>query len=564
MLALLPACASLQKDSLATGSIARQNDVPKESSRTLIGHLKAQSAKKAALLPAPITQPATTLAPMAAEKFTAGDPVPDKTETATEQAAPAMVPDVVTAPIDLMPFEKKIFNRPENKRRTLFDWFGGNEFGASPAKTDAIKTASIAGAEIGPKGPEGKDAKPSLTLAQIVSKTLETNPDILIVGAQEKEADTAIKIEKASLLPQVDLTVQSGKENTYTQSGGTEDTHRSEMSVSVEHVLYDFGARKNAIERREVLRDSATLRRMDKNEEISLQVMEAYLEYRRNSDLLAAAGRNLQAHEKLVRLVKLNEEGGNATVADVKRAETRLESAKSDRLNLANNQEDAIAAFRRLTGVGPETVKSPDDLAPKGKVRELKDIEKLIAVNPLLRSMMADKRSLESQWLQQTSALRPEFFVRGEANYKMNVSGDTGLGSDFKGMVGFRLKLFDGGRRQQTLEQIDARIAEADARHTKLYRELLQQMEQNNQALSTGEEQTGLLEEQLAASNRAVELYQEQFEAGERSPFELLDAQRDAYKANGELINHRYDAAASIYRNLRLNGGLTHTIVEVR
>jgi outer membrane protein, adhesin transport system len=181
-----------------------------------------------------------------------------------------------------------------------------------------------------------------------------------------------------------------------------------------------------------------------------------------------------------------------------------------------------------------------------------------------LRSMMADKRSLESQWLQQTSALRPEFFVRGEANYKMNVSGDTGLGSDFKGMVGFRLKLFDGGRRQQTLEQIDARIAEADARHTKLYRELLQQMEQNNQALSTGEEQTGLLEEQLAASNRAVELYQEQFEAGERSPFELLDAQRDAYKANGELINHRYDAAASIYRNLRLNGGLTHTIVEVR
>lgn len=546
-IALLPACASLQKSPMTTGSISAQSSSTRAPARTLLEHLNTRSqdtssSKKTAL----ISAPADGNLPVDQEAKTAA------IET-TGTSAAIMADDEIAAP------SKRSQWHLEENRTTLLGWLSGKKTSGKISADSSIKTGSIAGSS---DEPLSKDSKGRTTLANVVGSTLETNPDILIVGAQEKDAKIAIQIEKTALLPEVDLLVQSGKENSYTQAGGNEDVHRSEMNISVEHVLYDFGARKNAIGRREILLDSAKLRRLDKNEEISLQVIEAYLEYRRNSELLDAAANNLQAHDKIVRLVKLNESGGNATVADVKRAETRFESAKTDQLSLASKRKDAVAAFRRLTGADPESVKSPLELAPKGKTRELKDIERLIASNPLLRSMNADKQSLESQWQQQQSTLRPEIFVRGEANYKLNVAGDTGLGSDFKGMLGLRLKLFDGGRRYRMLDQIDTRIEEADARKSKLYRELLQQMEQNNQALATGAEKEGLLQEQLSASKGAMELYQEQFKAGERTPFEVLDAQRDAYKAQGELINHRYDSAAAVYRNLRLNGGLSAALTK--
>ncbi|MGL4406397.1 MAG: TolC family protein [Notoacmeibacter sp.] len=533
------------------GTVAPATSAPQTKARTLIDHLKTRSTNApsgAAALPSQVSAE-TAPASVSQEK--------------TGAVKAAATPDYAESIDATTPFEPRATRFSGEKRSTLLGWLSSKGPSADQSANENIDTATkTASLETAGAAPSGKGSKASLSLAKIVGKTLETNPDILIVDAQEKDAKIAVQIEKTALLPEVDLIVQSGKENTNTESASSENVHRSEMNISVEHVLYDFGARKNAIGRREVLLDSARLRRQDKNEEISLQVIEAYLEYRRNSDLLDAAAKNMAAHQKIVQLVVLNEKGGNATVADVKRAETRFEAAKTDQLAIANRKKDAVAAFRRLTGSDPETVKSPVELAPKGKTRELKDIQKLIGANPLLRSMSADKRSLESQWQQQQSTLRPEIYLRGEANYKLNVAGDTGLASDFKGMLGMRLKLFDGGRRYRMLDQIDSRIEEADARHAKLYRELLQQMEQNNQALSTGEEKQKLLQEQMAASNQAMELYQEQFQAGERTPFEVLDAQRDTYKAQGELINHRYDAAASVYRNLRLNGGLSAVLTQ--
>ena len=544
LIALLSGCATTSEPNIQTASVSTTAETSKSGRKTLVSHLKERSRQKASE-PLPGNGAPASLGTDAIE--TASTAVDD----ATEALATAPIDESTVAPTSTARAIEAAKSRSQGNRKTLFGWLSKGRDKTS-GTTDPVTTAAVPnGEDVGLKGEEDN------SLSEIVQQTLSTNPDIRIADAQLDDARAAVEIERSATRPEVDLIVQTGVENVYSESSANEAGHRSEMNVAVNHVLFDFGSRDRAIDRRNILVESAKLRKQDKNQEISLKVVEAYLDYRRSVDLLAAAGKNVSEHERIVRLVQLNEEGGNASVADVKRAETRLEAAKSERISLSNAQEDAVAAFRRLTGVSPEDVAAPKELAPEGKVRELKDLETLIRSNPQLRSVLADRRSLEEQWMQQHKTARPEIYLRGEANYKNNAGGDTGLTSDVKGMIGFRVKLFDGGRRDSTLEQIDARIRETDARHEKLYRELLQQMEQNNQALATSTEKQAFLDDQVDAAERAMALYREQFEAGERTPFELLDAQRDVYRARSELINHRYDAAASIYRNLRLNGSLT-------
>lgn len=501
----LAGCSTSAKDNVTTGSITAQSSAVSGERKTLFSQMKKPSA----------------------ERKQADKP---KTQTKTKTAKKRKS------------FLSRLGNGG-NGRKTLF------------GKRDPIVTGSVSA-----NGNLDMDAPVSDDLAGVVRETLMTNPDVAIAAAQQEDARLAVEVEEAGRKPEVTLTALTGVENIYDEDTATEGVNRRELNVSVSHVLYDFGASKNAVKRREDLLESAKLRRADKDEEIALQVIEAYLNYSHSSELLAAAASNVAAHERILRIVALNEENGNATVADVKRVETRLEQAKSERLNQANAQEDAVAAFRRLTGVAPDRISGPKRLAPESKAQQFEEIEEIIHANPRLRSLIADRQSLEKQLKTQRAQLRPELFLAGEVNYKNDVGGDTGLGANVKGMVGVRVKLFDGGKRRRQAEQISARIDEAEARHRKLYRELLQQMEQNNQALSTGQEKTAFLEQQLAASNKAMNLYQQQFEAGERSAFELLDAQKDSHRAKGELINHRYEAAASVYRNLRLKGSLTEIL----
>lgn len=426
--------------------------------------------------------------------------------------------------------------------------------GGSPADTDSITTGSIGN----PKGSQEKGyfrKSGKLSLTDVVSLTLNTNPEVDIAKAQELDAEIGIEIEKAAYHPQVDLTATIGPEHVYSESASSYVTDRGEVNLLVEQKLYDFGKTKNAVERRRLLHESATLRKSDTREKIALEVMTAYLGYLRQSDLTASSARNVRAHQRMENLVRMNAEGGNGTAADVKRIETRLDAAQNDKLQNDDRLEDSIAAFKRLTEMDPSRVLRPRRLAAVTLNNEY-SIEAMVYNNPRLLSTAADQRSLEKQLAHQKATLYPEFFAQSEMTYKHNVSGETGEGSEVKGLVGMRFRLYDGGKRRRLIDQINARIREANARHRKTYRELVQEAEQNRQALRTSREKTGFLSDSVQAARKVINVYEDQFKAGKRTPFEMLDAQRDLYRAEQDAINHRYDTAITKYKNLRIQGKL--------
>lgn len=411
-----------------------------------------------------------------------------------------------------------------------------------------------------PKARRSKNTR--LSLSNLIDTTLKTNPELIISNAQMEDARLNIDVERTGLTPDIDFTVSTGLENTATSTSSTDGIHRTELGLTYKQNLFDFGATSSAIKRREFLYQSAQLRKADAAEQVSFNVLKSYFNYLRQVDLVASANRNIVAHENISKLVKLNQEGGNATVADVKKVKTRLDAAKSQQVTNENALKDAIAAFRRLTKLEPSSIIRPRHLAPRLPKISAKNLASHIARNPKLRAFAADRSSLQQQLKQQNASLFPNLSAQGEANYKSNVSGDTGESRNLKGMIVLSFKLFDGGKRKKIAEQIDQRVLEADGRHQKLFRELRQNFEQSQQVLNTTKKKASFLQGGVEAAKKVIDLYTKQFQAGTRSPFELLDAQKDLQRSEQELINHRFDSALAGYQLLRLRGDLVRYLTK--
>ncbi|MEM9263620.1 MAG: TolC family protein, partial [Pseudomonadota bacterium] len=293
---------------------------------------------------------------------------------------------------------------------------------AEPEDTQSVLTASDTIA--GPSN-SGKTAH-GLTLRSAVRAALADSPEIGISDAQLDDARAAIDVAASERGPFVDLTASTGGENTYSEIGDTRGLNRSEINLSVERTVYDFGAIDQGIARRESLATAAEKTRLDKMETVALDTVFAYLDFLRNSQLAAVAVQNTQNHQRIFNLVEQNEAGGNATLADVNRAATRLEAAKSTQLDAQNAREDAIVVFRRLTNLSPAQVQVPPQLAPPERRLTAASRRAAILSNPELLALTNEREALERQLDQQLASRKPRFFVRGQGNLRDDVGGATG------------------------------------------------------------------------------------------------------------------------------------------
>jgi adhesin transport system outer membrane protein len=447
-----------------------------------------------------------------------------------------------------------------------------SELSEQPQKTTPLAPVSIKQVsetetipeEGGAKRPVAQAASDpaQISLPALLAKVLSDNPEIGIAEAQLADAEAGVEIERLGQKSTVNLTMSTGLENTYSASATHEGTFRNEVALSLDRVLYDFGTSKSAIKRRIELAQSAELRRLTAVDEITLSVVSAYLEYLRSTRLVSAGARNVASHKRIADLVALNEAGGNANKADVSRAQTRLEQARANKLSAENNREDAITAFKRLTDFHPSAVVRAE--LPLRITPNAAPAEAVLVANPSLQAANADIEAIERQIDEQRASIKPEVFFRGEANLKDNVGGPNGTSSDLKGLVGFRARLYDGGVRRSQVKQLRARLREAEARYDRRYQELLQLYDQNAQLISTGGEQTRFINQRVATARNAFFLFQDQFEAGERTAFELLDAQRDLFQSETDQINTAIDSQLTLYQNLQLRGQLAQSLLSTQ
>lgn len=400
-----------------------------------------------------------------------------------------------------------------------------------------------------------------MTLSFVAQKTLSTNPDIEIFNAREDQAKFGVDMSRAKYWPTLNVKFNGGPENVYKTDSSTLGTQRKEVSVALKTTLFDFGKRDKDVAQSQAAYEAAQLRAKDKADAILLDLSNAYLDVLETRDMARITNKNIVQIHKFRNLVESNQTEGNASVADLKKVEARLENARAVYVDLKANYETSRENFKKITDFYPVNLQLPPRLSAYEKANFGSDqyaiAEKKHLLNAVRKDIESLNRKLESIQVSRLPALK----LGALADFKQNISGENDPVTDLRIDFSINYRLFDGGLKQAEQNRVEAQIREGQALLRKKAKNFEQDMRNADSDQKASAKKNALLAKRLAAANKVVELNNEQFKEGVLTVFELLDAQAQLLSANQDLISNKYQKYRVRYKQLQLADRLLGSLV---
>lgn len=408
-------------------------------------------------------------------------------------------------------------------------------------------------------------------LQRLITIALDNNRDLRIALLNVDAVRAQYGIERSALLPQVDARLSGGRERTAANgasAAGLQGTHAAGLAVSAFEI--DLFGRVRA------LSDAALARYLASTEaaraaRISLiaAVADAYLEERLAIEQLRLTETTLADWRQSLDLARLLKDAKQNSGLDVAQAEGQVALAEADLEGRKRDLRQARNALALLLGTT-----APEGL-PGGLPEGLR-LDKQPVLTSLPAGLPSDLLLRRPDILQAEQALRAAnadvgaaraaFFPRLALTATLGYASPA-LGSLFQGgqlAWGFTPQLiqplFDNGRLESGLDLARARRSTAVAEYEKSIQTAFREVADGLAAQATLSRQIEAQQRAVSSAERRRELSSLRYRAGQDSRLELLDAQRQAYAAQQNLLGLQrlaFKSAVSLYK--ALGGGLQET-----
>ena len=393
-------------------------------------------------------------------------------------------------------------------------------------------------------------------LRAAIVEALKSNPDIQIALARQDDAKYGVDEAVAGYLPHIDVAVAIGNEFNDPQLGASTMLRRGEGLLSVRQNVWDFGTTLNDIKRARATYRSAQWGTREKIEAISYDITTAYLSVLERQRQLELGEEELAAHQKILKMVTTQNELGLTTPADVSRAKARMENVQAQIQDRKSALEQARESYRRLTDRLPQRTVDVPSAAGALPVSADAAVEMIAEHSPRMAQAVQDRRSIERQRASQTGTFFPKVGLLAQANWRDDVQGRTGRNTDARGMVTVTYAFLNGGADVAVRNRLSARLREADYELERRRREVEQDLRIDFNALEAARAKTATIDNEIASSQKVVQLYTQQFREGRRTVFDLLDSQQILFDARANQVSNRTAMQLAEFRVLQKLGGL--------
>jgi outer membrane protein, adhesin transport system len=409
------------------------------------------------------------------------------------------------------------------------------------------------------------------SLGAATSAALSTSNALRAQDARIDEASAGVDLAATALNPTLDLSLTSGPAHI------TKMVHedpkpenkadaRLEATVSLRQLVYDFGATERDVARAGFIRSSEVASLDDQSEDLAFRVANAYLNVIEGRALLSVVDDTIASHQRLASIIRANEREGNGTAADVNRVSARLVDINAIRSDITLAMQAGEEEFFRLTG------RKPDRLAPVPLMGHAlprhADAAMVLAGNrnPRLASLKFVSRSLDEERASQELGTRPkvEFQFDGVNTNSVVQGGEGSSNLEARATVSVRYRFWDGGVSEATNRQIEARRIGTDENFADQRRTLESEIRQAYRAIEAAKNKGQLLRQGVSTSDNVQDLYLEQFKAGQRTVFELLDTQMSSFTARRSAVEARFDGERATLVVLRAIGSVRSAIATAK
>jgi multidrug efflux system outer membrane protein len=405
-------------------------------------------------------------------------------------------------------------------------------------------------------------------LDELVAKALAANTDVQAAAARVEEADAVLRETGGALFPEVDLGANAKRSRSSTVAGtlpsGSEplrNNFNSALSTSFELDFWGKLRRASEAARAQALgtrygRDTVELTLVG-------NIVRGYLTLRALDAQLAVSRASLDSREASLRITRSRLQGGLASELDVRQAEAASAALRAQIATLGEQRATTEHLLARLTGqldlaLAPADLRQlpalplPPAGLPSALLEERPDVRQAEA------SLVAANASIGVA----KAALFPSITLTGSFGSESKDLSDlfSSAARIWSLGLGLDLPIFDAGKRAARLDQASAQQKQALAAYIGAVRGAFTEVRDALAAVSQRREADQALQQQVAASTRALELAEARYRAGYSAYIEVLDAQRTANDAALSLIANRQSSlSAAVDLYAALGGGWART-----
>ncbi len=402
-------------------------------------------------------------------------------------------------------------------------------------------------------------------LLQVYRQALDSDPVIRAAAASREAAQEAKPQARALLLPSMGARLEQGRIFGIAGSprgNSSFDTHV--YSIGLTQPIYN---RDSQVRQRlaEATVDRSDVDLLNTQNELILRVSQGYFGVLAALDNLTFATAEKNAFARQLEQANRRFEVGLATITDVFDAQARFDAAVSQEISAVNTLADAREFLRQLTG------------------QEYSQLNTLSERMPLALPDPSDPEEWTRMALENNLQLRSAGFGVDQAreNIKLQKAGhyptlnlnasradvDSGGGSNVaSSQVNLELSipLYTGGAVSSRSREAAYNYEAARQSLESLQRDTLRIVRNAYRGQETAISQIRALDQTRVSTRSALEASQAGFEVGTRTIVDVLDAERNVYRAESEYAAARYSYIANFLVLKQAAGQLSEAdLVEI-
>jgi adhesin transport system outer membrane protein len=389
-------------------------------------------------------------------------------------------------------------------------------------------------------------------LRQTVEQAVNTNPEVTARFNAFRASTDAVDVARAAYRPRVDLNASVAHD--YDRFNGRlpqegQSLTRQQVGLNLTQLLWDGLGTSNDIARYGHDRLARYFELMDATEQTALEAARAHFDVQRFRRLVQLAEDNYVQHRSAYLQIQSRFKAGVGRGVDLEQAAARVALAESNLTTEVANLHDVTQRYQRIVGNAP-----PRDLPTIAMLKTGLPVSPGDAMSKAVRQSAAVSASIEGLRAARamTEASRSAFQPRIEARVRgavgRNVDSLLDQTRNATAEIVMNWNLYNGGADQARVRQHTNLLNQASDLRDKACRDVRQTVSIAYNDTRKLVDQLVYLDRNTLAIEKARDAYRQQFDIGQRSLLDLLNAENEVYTARRAYANAEYDLGLAYAR----------------
>jgi outer membrane protein len=409
------------------------------------------------------------------------------------------------------------------------------------------------------------------TIEAALVRAYQTNPQLNAQRAAVRATDENVPQALSGFRPKVAVTASGGYQYTDATQGAPGSPGQSlrgaqapaALGATVSQTLFDGFQTSNRTRAAEgqVSASREGLRVLEQT--VLLSAATIYMDYLRDSAIVEVQRSNVRVLEETLKQTRDRFNVGEVTRTDVAQSQAQLAAGRTQLMTAESNLTTTRANFRRIVG------NEPGQLAPGSPVDRFfpttlaGSVDLSLTQNPNVTAAMYGIDVSHLQVKVAEGALFPT--VSLQANVQQGYAQQLTIQKQFfaSAIAQVTVPIYQGGAEYALIRQSKETLAQQRLTLEQVRDQTRASVVQAWGQLVAGKSQVASAQAQVEASEIAVNGIREEAKAGQRTTFDVLNAQQTLVNARVALVTAQHDRVVASYAVLNAVGRLSPQVLKL-